>query len=92
MGKIGVIVEGVEDGYDEKALRVLIRRIMPDPPEVIVRPCGGNPQLMKKFPGHLEHFRYRGDITRALVIRDADGKCPVELRARMEAVIATRPK
>ncbi|MFQ5664202.1 MAG: DUF4276 family protein [Terriglobia bacterium] len=45
---------------------------------------------MKNFPRWLREFTYRGDIHKALVVRDADRKDLAQLRAQMHAKIANR--
>jgi hypothetical protein len=86
MTRIGIIIEGV---YDEKAFRRLIERTHTNTQvQVIARPCGGVSQLINKFPGYLKEFRYRGDVTRALVVRDGDGKCFADLDRKLRQKIA----
>lgn len=92
MPGVGIVVEGVKDGYDEKALTVFLQRALGSTTQVIARPCGGKSDLIKKFPNYLEEFRHRGDIATALVVRDADGKCFSELDARMRARTSGRPE
>jgi len=91
MSRIGIIIEGVQDGYDEKALTHLIERAHTNTEvQVHARPCGGAPDLIRKFPGYLEEFRHRGDITKAFVVRDGDGKCFADLVAKLRTRIAGR--
>lgn len=87
---IGLVVEG---DFDETALTELVHKCAPSEVRVICRPCGNAIQLMKKFPGYLEHFRHANDgapVDKALVIRDADSKNPAGLIAKMESRIANR--
>lgn len=87
---VGLIVEGP---YDGAVLTELIRKCLTSEVDVKCRPCGGTPQLMKQFPGYLEEFRYANvgqPVDRAIVVRDADGKKPTELIARMESKIKGR--
>ena len=55
MHSVGVIVEGI---YDEAALTEFVQKCLATEVNVICRVCGGAPQLMRKFPGFLEHFRH----------------------------------
>ena len=78
----GMVIEG---SYDQ-ALEEIIKNILQQEIEIISRPCGGKTQLMNKFRGHLESFRYLGHaskLEKALVIRDADGKNPEDLLQRL---------
>jgi Domain of unknown function (DUF4276) len=87
---IGLVVEGI---YDEAALTEFVRKSVEPDVRVICRPCGNAIQLMKKFPAFLEEFRHAKDgapVDKGLVIRDADGKNPTELIAKMETRIANR--
>ena len=86
----GLIIEGQ---YDEMALKELIPKCAPTNAEVIARPCGNKVQLMRRFPGFLEEFRHiknGSHVDKALVVRDADGKDPLELIDRMKSKIAGR--
>jgi hypothetical protein len=87
MPTIGLVVEGQ---YDEAALKELMQKCSPTTVDVIGRPCGSVSQLMKRFPGFLEEFRYRTDIEKALVIRDAGNKDPLEMLKLMEDKISGR--
>lgn len=85
MSQIGLIIEGV---YDEKALKCLVKRARPDA-EIIARPCSGKTNLIRKFSGYLEEFRY-SSVNKALVIRDSDGKCFANLKAKFRSKIQNR--
>lgn len=69
----GLIVEGP---YDEAVFPELVRKIASQQAEVVVRVCGGAPQLMKHFPSFLrdlEHVRQGKPVDKAVVIRDWRG-------------------
>jgi hypothetical protein len=90
MPTYGLIVEGE---YDAAALTELIRRCAAGNIQVIPRQCAQKGSLMKKFPAYLQelHWANQGQaVDKALVIRDADGKNPGELIARMETSIVSR--
>ncbi len=90
MPTYGLIVEGE---YDAAALTELIRRCAEGNLQVIPRQCAQKGSLMKKFPAYLQelHWANQGQaVDKALVIRDADGKNPGELVARMETSIVSR--
>ena len=91
MSQIGIIIGSVQDGYDEKALTRFIERVhINTEVQVIARSCGGAHDLIRKFPGFLEEFKYRGDIKRALIVRDGDGKCFADLAVKLQKKIAGR--
>jgi hypothetical protein len=86
----GLIVEGE---YDKAVYEVLIRRLVRE--DVYIKPlvCFGKTNLMKKFPGLLktfEHILEGRPVDMAIVIRDADGKNPEELKAEMQSKIEGR--
>ena len=90
MPTYGIVVEG---DYDSAALPEIIKKCLSSDIEIIARPCGDKSQLMKKFPGFLEAFRYAkggAPVDKALVIRDADNKNPDELLKKMKSKIAGR--
>jgi hypothetical protein len=90
MPTYGLIVEGE---YDAAALTELIRRCAAGNIQVIPRQCAQKGSLMKKFPAYLQelHWANQGQaVDKALVIRDADGKNPGELVARMGTSIVSR--
>jgi len=90
MVSVGLIVEG---DYDEAALTEFVRQCLSPEVNVICRRCGGAPQLMKKFPGFLEHFRHVNagfPVEKAIVVRDADRKNPEVLINQMESKISGR--
>jgi hypothetical protein len=90
MTSIGLIVEG---DYDEAALTEFVRKCLSTEVNVICRPCGGAPQLMKKFPGFLDYFRRVNagfPVDRAIVVRDADHKNSEALISQMESKISGR--
>ena len=90
MPTLGLVVEG---DYDEAALIELIHKCLQGEAEVIGRPTGSVERLMKGFPGLLEESRYARqgfDVDKAIVIRDADSKNPVELKTRMQGKISNR--
>ena len=51
----GIVVEGPRDAT---VYPVIIRRIRSDVENVIARPCGGVPALLKKFGGMLRGLSY----------------------------------
>ncbi|WP_447975128.1 DUF4276 family protein [Nitrospira sp. Kam-Ns4a] len=77
-------------GKDEAIFTSLIQRTLTSSHEVVVRPCDGVATLMKKFPGYLEEFKYRGDVVKAVVVRDGDNKCTAELRQKMQKRLSGR--
>ncbi len=87
MPTFGLVVEG---RYDQAVLKELIQKCAPDHVEVIGRPCGDVGKLMRRFPGFLQEFRYRGDVNKALVVRDAGKKDPKKIKSRMEVMISNR--
>lgn len=87
MATYGIVVEG---DYDVAALTEIIKKCISSELEIIPRPCGGKPQLMKRFPGFLKEFCYAKQglpVDKALVIRDADNKNTEELLADMRSKI-----
>jgi len=90
MPTVGIVCEGTLGGVDEAVLTTLIQRTLTTSHQIIVRPCDGVSNLMKKFPGHLQDFKYRGDIVKAIVVRDGDSKCPAILRQTMQGKIQGR--
>lgn len=90
MSTYGVIVEGA---YDEAVLTEMIKKFLPTDTRIVPRTCRGKDTLMKVFPSHLESFRYEKQgthVDKAIVIRDAHGKDPEELKARMSYKIENR--
>lgn len=90
MTTYGIVIEG---NYDEAALIELIKKCLSENIEVMALCCGGKDRLMNKFPVYLDSFRYANkghNVDKALVVRDADGKDPNELLARMKDNIAGR--
>jgi hypothetical protein len=90
MNMYGVVIEG---DYDEAALAEMIKRCSSIDIEIICRVCGGKEKLMLRFPNYLESFRHEKEgshVDKAIVIRDADGKDPEELKRAMESKIRGR--
>jgi hypothetical protein len=90
MQLVGLIVEGI---YDEAALTEFVRKCLSTEVNVICRPCGGVPQLMKLFPGFLKEFEHVNSglpVDKGIVIRDADQKTPEALISQMENKISGR--
>src|SRR5262245_52678357 len=90
MPSVGLIVEGI---YDEAALTELVQKCISPEVDIICRPCGGVPQLMKLFPGFLKEFEHANaglPVDKGIVIRDADQKDPDALVSRMESKISGR--
>jgi hypothetical protein len=86
----GIIVEG---GYDSAVYTSLVRKLASHDVRIFPRPCEGKPDLMKKFPGFLEAFKYElggQSVDIAIVLADADGGDPAELEAKMRSRIAPR--
>ena len=81
MATFGLVVEGY---YDEAVLRELIQKCTtPSEVDIICRPCGNAPQVLKKFPGFLEEFRHvklGSHVDKAVVVRDADRMTDFTLR------------
>jgi hypothetical protein len=90
MASVGLIVEG---DYDEAALAEFVQGCLSPEVSVICLRCGGAPQLMRKLPGFMEHFRYANagsHVDKAIVVRDADRKIPEDLISQMESKISGR--
>jgi hypothetical protein len=90
MSTYGIVVEGE---YDESALTEIIKKCFSSEIEIIPRKCGGKDRLMAKFPAYLASFRYAKQgsyVDKAIVIRDAHGKDPEELKRIMRGKIAGR--
>ncbi len=90
MATYGIVVEG---DYDVAALTEIIKKCLSNEIEVIQRRCGDKSQLMRKFPGYLESFRYEkqgSPVDKAFVIRDADNKETHTLLEEMKSKIAGR--
>ena len=90
MPTFGLIVEG---NYDASVLTELIQRCSVDNIDVVSRPCSPKGDLMRKFRGFLEEFRWvkqGAPVDKALVIRDADAKYPQALIRAMDDRIADR--
>jgi hypothetical protein len=86
----GIIVEG---DYDSAVFDAIIRRLTS--PGVHIKPfvCRGRTNLMKEFPGLLRAFEHEVDgnpVEMAIVIRDADGKDPLDVEERMRTKIQGR--
>jgi hypothetical protein len=86
----GIIVEG---DYDSAVFDAIIRRLTT--PDVHIKPfvCRGKTNLMTEFPGLLRAFEHEVDgnpVEMAIVIRDADGKDPGEVEAKMRMKIQGR--
>ena len=79
MFTIGIVVEGV---YDEQVISTLVEKIFQEGCRCLGRPTGGIPNLMKRFPGFLEEFRFKA-VHKALIVRDAHGKSVNQLRDLM---------
>jgi len=82
----GIVVEGV---YDEQVISALVEKIFSKECRCLCRLTGGKSNLMKKFPGFLEEFRFNA-VDKALVVRDADRKLVDQLRDRMEEKVLGR--
>jgi len=83
----GVVVEG---DYDSAVYSALIRKLTSPDAYIRVLPCRGRTVLMREFPGLLRTFEHEIEgrpVEMALVIRDADGKEPDEVEARMRTRI-----
>lgn len=88
MRMYGIVVEGV---YDESALKELIIKCLGEDIEVISRICGS--KELTKFPAFLESFKYEkggSNVDKAIVIRDAHGKNPEDLKKKMKDKISSR--
>jgi len=90
MTTYGIVIEGK---YDESALKEIILKCLPSQIRIVSRICGDKDRLIARFPGHLESFRYEkhgSNVDKALVIRDAHGRNPDELKQKMRSKIAYR--
>jgi len=86
----GIVVEG---GFDSDVYSTMIRRLARPDARIHPRSCGGRPNLLRKFPSHLEGFKFveaGRPVDMAVVIVDADGKDPDELERSMRSRIANR--
>jgi hypothetical protein len=86
----GIIVEGE---YDSAVYCRLVRRLASHEVRIFHRPCEGKPDLVKKFPGFLEAFKYgpaEQSVDIVIVLVDTDGGDPAQLEARMRSRIASR--
>ena len=86
----GIIVEGA---YDLAVYDPVIRKLAAQEVHIKALVCEGKTNLMKKFPGLLPTFEYEIDgnpVDMAIVIRDADGKEPGEIEAKMRLKIQGR--
>jgi Domain of unknown function (DUF4276) len=86
----GIIVEG---GYDSAVYCSLVRKLASHEVRIFTRPCEGKPDLMKKFPGFLQAFKYQlleQSIDVAIILVDSDGGDPTELEEKMRSRIASR--
>lgn len=86
----GIIVEGE---YDSSAYQAFIRKITSHEVKIVPSLCDGKPNLMRKFPGLLEAFKYQlagVPIDIAVVIVDADGQDPLGTERAMRSKIADR--
>lgn len=86
----GIIVEG---DYDSAVYGTLIQRLALPGAHIKPLVCEGKTNLMKKFPDLLPTFKYEIGglpVDMALVIRDADGKDPEEIEAKMRSKIQGR--
>jgi hypothetical protein len=86
----GIIVEG---DYDSAVYGAFIRKLAA--PHAHIKPlvCRGKTNLMKEFPALLRAFEHEVDghpVDMALVIRDSDGRDPVEVEAQMRVKIEGR--
>jgi hypothetical protein len=86
----GIIVEGA---YDSAVYDPVIRKLAAQEVHIKALVCEGKTNLMKKFPGLLPTFEYEiggNPVDMAIVIRDADGKDPGEIEAKMRLKIQGR--
>ena len=90
MTAYGIVVEGI---YDEVVLGEIIKKILAREITLIPRRCGDKDRLIKVFSEYLESFRYGNqgsNVDKAIVIRDAHGKDPEELKESMKSKILNR--
>src|SRR4030042_533866 len=83
----GIVVEGY---YDEVVLGEIIKKILAREITIISRRCNEKDRLIKVFSEHLESFRYGNqgsNVDKAIVIRDAHGRDPEELKESMKSKI-----
>ena len=86
----GIVVEGY---YDEVVLGEIIKKILAREIIIISRRCNEKDRLIKVFSEHLESFRYGNqgsNVDKAIVIRDAHGRDPEELKESMKSKILNR--
>lgn len=84
----GCILEGQ---YDIPVFEAIIPRIFPQAVVYRCLDCGGESNLMKKFPGYLRWLERIVDgrpVDKALVIRDSGGKEPNNVLTAMQSRIA----
>lgn len=87
----GIIVEG---GYDSAVYNAIVSKLASHEVRVLPRLCEGKSNLIRKFPGLLESFKYndlgQAAVDIAIVIADADGRNPAELEEELRSKIAGR--
>jgi hypothetical protein len=86
----GLIVEGT---YDENVFPEFVRKIESSEVTLEVRPCGGVPRLLSRFPGFLrefEHVMQGKPVDKALVIRDCGGRDPDSVEREMAGKVRGR--
>jgi hypothetical protein len=87
MTAYGIVAEGY---YDEKVLGEIINKILGREITLISRRGGDKDHLIKIFPVHLKEFLHANEgysVDKAIVIRDAHGRDPAELKERMKSKI-----
>jgi len=86
----GIVVEGP---YDSAVYEPVIRKLTSQEVYIKTLACGGRTKLMKEFPGLLRTFEYElggNPVDMAIVIRDADGRDPEEVEAKMRLKVQGR--
>ncbi|MBI1749554.1 MAG: DUF4276 family protein [Acidobacteria bacterium] len=88
MPRFGFVVEGASD---EKAVKEIARKCFGVRCDIETRSWAERGGLNRRFDISLEEFRDL-NIDKAFVVRDSDGKDPVQLKRNMEAKISGRPQ
>jgi hypothetical protein len=84
----GIVAEGSEDS-DVKIISELVKKILNNNPSFILRPGRSKHNVIEKFSGWLEDFRYR-NVDKALIIIDEDMSCRKNLIGKLYKKIRDR--
>jgi hypothetical protein len=88
MQKLGIVAEGLPD-TDVAIISELIKKILPDKPELCLYPGKDKPNVINKFRGWLEDCRNK-NVDKALVIVDQDLSCIKIIVEKMQKKIKGR--